>query len=235
MDAKAKALLAHGKESYLKGHYLEAEGHLREFVALGHRFADVFNMLGVMCHAQTRYNEAVSAFEQALELNPRYTEAALNLSVTFNDLGRYDDAKRVYDGTLSNTEQSSEGIDPFAKGKLANMHAEVSGAYAEAGAWDEAMVELDKAINLCPDFPDLRYRKAEMLQHLGHMEEAAKQLEHAVKVRPSYVQAAVMLGVVQQALGDKDTAIATWKKVLETHPDHRAVKAYLRINGAAVE
>ena len=33
---------------------------------------------------------------QPLTINPRYTDAALNLAVTLNDLGRYVEAREVY-------------------------------------------------------------------------------------------------------------------------------------------
>ena len=39
--------------------------------------------------------DAEEAFENALRLNPRYTEAALNLSVTYNDRGKYERAFRA--------------------------------------------------------------------------------------------------------------------------------------------
>ena len=55
-------------------------------------FADVHNMMGVIHHDRGRLEEARDAFRKALTINPKYTEAALNLSVTCNDLGEYEQA-----------------------------------------------------------------------------------------------------------------------------------------------
>jgi tetratricopeptide (TPR) repeat protein len=60
-------------------------------------------MLGVVYHAQGRFSDAEEAFETALRLNPRYTEAALNLSVTYNDRGKYDRAREVYMRAISSS------------------------------------------------------------------------------------------------------------------------------------
>ena len=47
-------------------------------------------------HDQGQFARAQRAFEAALRLNPAYTEAALNLAVIYNDMGKYREAKEVY-------------------------------------------------------------------------------------------------------------------------------------------
>ena len=51
------------------------------------------------------FRKAQNAFEHALAINPGYTEAALNLAVLYNDLGKYTEAKVAYARAL--------GIHPF--------------------------------------------------------------------------------------------------------------------------
>ena len=60
------------------------------------RLADVHDMLGVICHSRGNFAQAEHHFERALAINPSYTEAALNLAVTYNDRGKYEAAREVY-------------------------------------------------------------------------------------------------------------------------------------------
>ena len=73
-------------------------------------------------------------FNEALRINPAYTEAALNLVVTCNDLGKYAEAKAVYEQAMATSKRAPRELDPFAKGKIANMHAEIGAAYRAVGA-----------------------------------------------------------------------------------------------------
>ena len=50
-------------------------------------------------HMKGELRKASAHFEKALEINPRYTEASLNLAITYNDLGEFKKAQEVlHDG-----------------------------------------------------------------------------------------------------------------------------------------
>src|ERR1700755_210940 len=100
-------------------------------------FADMFNMLGVIHHGHGRFSQAQEMFEHALQINPNYTEAALNLAVPYNDLGKYAQAKEVYAHAIARSREQPRQLDPFAKGKIANMHARVADAYVGIGMHEE--------------------------------------------------------------------------------------------------
>ncbi|MFK7991847.1 MAG: tetratricopeptide repeat protein [Sandaracinaceae bacterium] len=230
MEERTKQLLSLGREHYDKREFEKAEHYLRQVLERDEtRFADVLNMLGVIHHDRGRFEEAQGCFEEALSINPNYTEAALNLAVTYNDLGRYDEAKKIYRAALSRGEESPGQLDPFVKGKIANLHAEVAQAYADAGMPSDAMHELRKAILLCPTFADLRLRLANLYRQTGDLDAARFELDEAIKSKPSFVPAHVALGVTLLAMGHKEAAIDRWKAALEIDPDNKAGAMYLRM------
>lgn len=233
MDERLKQILALGREYYDKHEFDRAEHYLKQ-VAEQHRFADVQNMLGVIAHDAGRFEEAQAAFEEALSINPNYTEAALNLAVTYNDLGRYDEAKRIYHAALSRGEKSPGKLDPFVKGKIANLHGQVSQAYVDAGLYAEAIAELRKAIALCGDFADLRLRLANLYRRSGDVDAAQYELEEAVRARPSFLPARIALGVVKFSRGNAAEAIEQWEAVVRQDPENRSAKMYLRMAAGAV-
>jgi tetratricopeptide (TPR) repeat protein len=229
MDERTKQLLSLGREHYDKREFDKAEHYLRQVLERRERYADVYNMLGVIHHDRGRLEEAQGCFEEALAINPNYTEAALNLAVTYNDLGRYDEAKKIYRAALSRGEESPGQLDPFVKGKIANLHAEVAQAYMDAAMPSEAMHELRKAVLLCPTFADLRLKLANLYRHQGDLDAARFELEEAVNARPQFVPAHVALGVVLLALGRKHEAQRRWSDALAIDPDNKTAQMYLRM------
>jgi tetratricopeptide (TPR) repeat protein len=234
MDDRVKQLLALGREHYEKREFDKAEHYLKQVVDRGIAFADVFNMLGVIAHDRGELEAAREAFENALGLNPKYTEAALNLAVTYNDLGLYDDAKKTYQQAIAGGDEDPGKLDPFAKGKIANLHAQTAQAYQDVGMLSEAQHELRKAVILCPHFADLRLRLANLYRQQGDLDAARFELKEALAHKPQYVPARVALGVVFLAQGDSGKALAEWQKALDDDPGNKAAEMYLRMaKGAA--
>lgn len=230
MDEHTKQLLLLGREHYQKREFDKAETALRSVLEHNDRLADVHDMLGVICHSRGNFAQAEYHFERALSINPAYTEAALNLAVTYNDRGKYEAARQVY-SRIKGT--PSGGLDPFARGKIANMHAEVGQAYADAGLPTEAIAEYEKAVRLCPQFADLRTRLGTLLREVNDLPRAREQYEGAIGARPNYVPARMQLGVTLLSLGETDGAAEQWRKVLEIEPENARAKMYLRMVASA--
>lgn len=152
MDEALKQLLSLGRACFDKRQYASAERCLKQVVEQNPSFPDVYNMLGLIFHDDGRFDEAEKAFATALHLNPVYTEAALNLSVIYNDLGKYPEAKEVYQAALARNLAEPGPLDSFAKGKIANMYADIGDVFASSGLWSDAIGEYGRALDLCPPF-----------------------------------------------------------------------------------
>ena len=95
MDKETHRRLEKGREHYENREYDKAEAYLLKVVEAEDSFADVMNMLGVIYHDKGQVAFAQEYFEKALRINPHYTEAALNLAVTYNEQGRYNQANQI--------------------------------------------------------------------------------------------------------------------------------------------
>jgi tetratricopeptide (TPR) repeat protein len=228
MDDHIKQILLLGREHYAKREYDKAEPLLRQVAKHTDRFADVFDMLGVIAHSSGNFVLARDWFERALVLNPNYTEAQLNLMVTLNDLGNDAEAQKLY-GQLRKRGGQLEAADTFDKGRIANMHADISQAYMDVGMQVEAIHELEKAVALCPSFPDLRTRLGVQYRDAGDRVRALEQFEHAKQNNPEYLQARLMLGVLHLSSGEHERAEREFAAVLERDPGHTGARMYLRI------
>lgn len=229
MNERVKQLLVLGREHYAKREYDNAEQMLRTILEEEDRYADVHDMLGVIAHSRGNFLVAERHFERALEINPSYTEAALNLAVTYNDRGKYEKAREVYAKIKVGPPGTRHGLDPFARGRIANMHAEVAQAYQDAGLLREAVGEYEKATALCPQFADLQTRLGALLREINDLAGARARYEAALEANPRYVPARLQLGVVLLALGDAGGAEEHWRQITSVDPDNSQAKMYLRM------
>lgn len=235
MDDHLKQLLLLGREHYQNREYDKAEYLLRQVVAKTDRFADVYDMLGVIAHSRGDFAQAERFFERAVGLNPNYTEAQLNLMVTYNDLGKYDAARQIYAMIRHRGAGGAAAGDPFAKGKIANMHAQTAQAYVDAAMAPEAILELEKAVGLCPQFSDLRTRLGVLLRDAGNVVRAKEQFAAALESNPRYTQARVMLGVLHLSQGEADKAVEELQVVLDQDPENKSAQMYMRVAKAALD
>jgi tetratricopeptide (TPR) repeat protein len=128
---------------------------------------------------------AAKAFKKALEMNPGYTEASLNLTITYSDLGKYEEARKVFEQASRFSEQakktSSSSIDPFIKGKLADEHLRIGKIYYELREHDEALEEYQKELRLSPNYADIITHLGIAHRDKGRYDEAIAQFNRASK------------------------------------------------------
>ena len=229
MDERIKELLSRGREHYQKREFDKADYILREVIEHADGFADVFDMLGVIAHSRGDLHAAARYFERAVSLNSSYTEALLNLAVTYNDLGRYEAARQIHSKVRKLGSAGPVQMDPFARGKIANMHADLGQAYSEVGIVHEAIEQYLKAVQLCPTFADLRTRLGSLYRDAGDLALAREQYEAAKLANPKYVHARVLLGVTLFSLGDTAGALNEWREALVLDPDNKSAQMYVRV------
>ncbi|MCC6647069.1 MAG: tetratricopeptide repeat protein [Polyangiaceae bacterium] len=224
-----KELLARGRELYEARDHFNAEPVLAQLEQAGTTFADVYDMLGVIAHQRGDLAMAEARFRKAVELNPGYTDALLNLAVTLNELRKYDEARQIFERLGKKTSTNDAVIETFARGKIANMHAELAQAYADLGHLNEAIEQMEKAVRLCPSFSDLRVKLAMFYRDAGRHEYARLELQAAVDASPRFVRAHILLGATQLALGDKSSARQSWEEALSIEPESVRAASYLKM------
>ncbi len=212
MDIRPDVLMKNARERFDAGDPHAAILLLTELVASGQAYADAFNLLGLAYAMVGRREEAIAEFDRSLALNPRYVDAHLNRAITLSDLGRSDEAAEAFRAAQALGAVDHTGLPAPAASHLANLHAELADAYVEAGGRAEAIVQLEKAAALRPEFSDLRYRLARLYMEEGRVERARLELEGIVAMRPKFTDAWVALGMARYTLKDAKGARAAWEQ-----------------------
>ena len=147
--------------------------------------------------------------------------------MTYNDLGKYREAKEVYQRAPLASKSAPRSLDPFAKGKIANMHADIGAAYHAVGMYADAVREYERALMLCLTFVDIRTRLGTTLREMGGTDAAVVQFERVKIENPRFISARLHLGLCYFSAGRRDDAMNEWRAVLEIAPGNKSAEMYL--------
>lgn len=235
-ELSTERLLARGRDAYTHGDYATAVADLREVVRRQPRFADVHHLLGVCYGLVGRPADALESFERALEINPRYVEALINRAITLHELGRYEEARVSFE--MASEADLEEGVGRYPSvlaTQLAYGHAQLAQLYREAGAAEETVEQLRRAVDLRPRFADIRNQLARALIDSGDPRAAIEELRQILDVNPNFLSARINLGLAWYRSGDQEEARREWERCLAQRPDDPHVTGYLRMLTGAAE
>jgi len=185
-----------------------AIAHFQKALEIEPTYADAHNHLGLALLQQGRMAEAAAHFQKALEINPDYAEAHNNLGLALLQQGtdgRSDHA--LPKGTANQTRRRRHSIQPrhalFKKGRV-----------------DEAIVHLQKALEINPDYAEAQ---TTWVLPCSNRDERPKRFTHFQKVlqiKPDDAGIHFNLGCALLQKGRVDDAIAHFQRVLQITPDY---------------
>ena len=227
MDVTPAQLLDRAKERFALNDYFGAIHLLLELTERGRAYADAQHLLGLCYHLAGQPERALERLNEAVRINPRYIEALVHRGVILGELGRTKEAEATFAQARQVTIRGANGIAAHHAGKLANSHAALGEAYAEAGALDRAIDQYRTALQLGPTFQDLRLRLGRLLLEAGRTLEAREALQQVVEARPGSVEARAAFGLACYLSGDASTAQDVWEALQRDHPGDPRAQVYL--------
>jgi tetratricopeptide (TPR) repeat protein len=208
-----------GHISAMQARSQEAEQAFRKAVDLDPQLFRPQFELGKILEERGDTEGAIAAFSAGLQANPDSAAARYRLAKLLRQAGREEDAAREFLKTRSLQDQRSRGEQAAA--------AYTRGAGdLEKGDDAGAIGELKRALELRPDFPEVRALLAEAYQHRGDALErsgslasAAAEYRLAMELAPQ-PELANHIGVLLAKLGRTDDAIAMFRRALGLKPEY---------------
>ncbi|WP_254567095.1 tetratricopeptide repeat protein [Oscillatoria sp. HE19RPO] len=137
---------------------------------------------------------AVVSYQQAIRLNPNFTEAQINLGVALVNLGRISEAIAAYRNAIATNSQ------------LPTAHYNLADALAKQQEFDAAIAAYQEAIRLQPNYDKAYYNMANILVNLGEIPDAISAYQQAIKINPNFAEAYGNLGIVLWGQGHPQEA-----------------------------
>ncbi len=193
------------------------KGGLERIDAPATEFYRLFNV-AMDLMKKNQFTEAVTAWRQALELDPDDGKAHFNLASALSETGDLGAAAAEYTraGTLT----------PNEAGVFANLAL----VQVQTGRLDDAIVSYRKALALNPVYPSVEADLGTVLAQNGKTAEGLEHLRKAVAMDPSSADAHNKLAAVLAKEGQTDDALAQLQKAVELAPasvEYRFSLAYV--------
>lgn len=225
---KSEDMLTSAREYFRENKYSLAEPLLNQLILKNAKSPEVFQMLGTIYYDQGKFNKAIRAFKRALELEPTYTDASVGLSIILNDIGKYEEGRKVFEDARDLLNKQSANEDPYINEKFSIKHDELGEMYFHHGRFKEALEQYYKALSLSSRKPELTMRVVESFVRLMEPAKAVKELRSLIKEYPGFLSARLRLGKMLYDAGEVQGAIEQWEATTHREPGHVEAQRLLR-------
>ncbi len=179
-------------------------------------------------HKHENIENAISAFNRALSLDPKYAQAYAALGKAYwlgygEGVGGSDWMEKA----RSACEQALAISQDFADG-----HACLGSVYRDRGDYQRAITEFQKATELDPKSDDSLRGLAEVYRKVNRPAEAEATYRKAIDLRPQYWAGYSWLGLFYREEGRYDDAVRMFQETVTLAPDN--FRAYSNLGGMYV-
>ena len=161
---------------------------------------------GVKLWEKGNFQEAISLYNEAIQIKPDLSWAYNNRGVVYDDLGNYQQAIADYNKAIE--------FDP----KYAGAYSNRGNAYDDLGNKEQAIADYNKAIELNPKDAGAYSNRGSAYHSLGNKEQAIADCNKAIELNPKLAEAYSNRGRAYSDLGNKEQAIADYNKAIELNP-----------------
>ena len=198
---------------YLIGKFTEAEETLKQ--ADGGALAQYY--MGKNCFQLEEYDRALAYYDAAEKAGYTPEWCQLSRAEVLRYIGRKEEALKLLDNIFGPVEQNAEY--PFQRAAT---------LAALGGNMPEVIALYQRALQVNPRHAGALFGLAIENDRVGNDLQAFELYQRGAGVIPSHVGTLINLGIMYEDRNDYARAQACYRRVLETQPDHKLARLYLK-------
>jgi tetratricopeptide (TPR) repeat protein len=167
-----------------------------------------YNALGAMMLAKDKPADALPYLAKAIEYNPRFIAAQINMGISLDELGRASESLSHFQTALQ--------VEPQNADAQAGLGVELT----EAGAGDEGLAHAREAVRLEPSSSHEYFQLGRVYGLLQQFREAEHSFRKSVELDPSYAQAHYNLGLALGRQGKLAEAAEAFRIAVQLKPEY---------------
>ncbi len=169
-------------------------------------------LLGIAYYQKAQFDDALSSFNQVIEVDPNRAEAYFQRGLTFAFRPERDIEKAMADFT------KAIELDP----RHSKAYLNRGNLYAMKSLWEKALEDFSKALELDPKNAAAYYNRGMIYDRTGDIEKAIGDYSKTIGIDPNHVKAHLNRGSAYAEKEELEKARKDFQKVLELDPNGRA-------------
>jgi len=203
-QAEVLSISKRAQEEMAAKNWAAAVKSLEKLADLAPDVSEVQGNLGVAYYSDNRILQASRAFERALKLNPKMTQAQMMLGLCYAELGRNQQAVSILAPAFRRPPDTQMG-------RLIGL--DLQRAYAGQQQYDKAIAVAEELLKRYPDDPEILFHSSRL-----HADRAYELMTQLMQAAPGSVWLHYATAEVHASLQRYDLAIVEYRNVLETEP-----------------
>lgn len=225
MAGLSDEMLKEARQYFIEGKYKLAEPLLEQLLLQSLRNPEIHQMLATIYYDRGQFNKAIKTFKRALEIDPGYTDASVGLSIILNDLGRYEEGRKVFVEAREILDEKKKPSLGFLDENISKKHEELADLYAQSRQWSESLENLLKAQRLTPQRRrDLGVKIAESYSRIGESQKAMRELKEVLFIDSDHTEARLKLAELYARNNRIAEAVDQWESVLLKEPHNKEAR-----------
>jgi len=188
----------------------------------------------ILRYSRKNNQEAMAAFDKAIEINPDNARAYAGRAAIFTDWGQHEKALKESEQAVkldpnlawgwntrgvahANLRHNRQALNDFNKAlelfpRYAWAYANRSRVYLQLKNYPPALEDAERAVEYDPNLAQAHFRKGRALAALDRMAEAIGSFDTAIELDPAFAWSYVRRGYARLKMGEKQRALDDMKK-----------------------
>ena len=176
-------------------------------IELNDKNTDAYQARSMLYFRDGKVDEAVQDLKHLLELDPTNTRVTATAVRALTEMDRLDEAMKILD----------DGLKAKPEAALYILRAAILQSEEKI---DEALLDLNKAIELAPKDPSALLGRAQIYLGKGDAKKARQDLDKAMELKPDSVQGVLLRAYVSAEEGRLPDAINDMKMLVRSFPEN---------------